>query len=67
MINFHLILNFIDSNSDNLLENFYSSIDSNITINTPNNENTRQNKSLDNDYEKLLQDRNKKFKSIERH
>ena len=58
---------FIDSNSDNLLENFYSSIDSNITINTPNNENTRQNKSLDNDYEKLLQDRNKEFKSIERH
>ena len=61
---------FIDSNSDNLLENFYSSINSNAAINTPNNDNnqnTRQNKSLDNDYEKLLQERNKEFKSIERH
>tara|TARA_Y100001958_G_C21091733_1_gene444613 strand:+ start:62 stop:565 length:504 start_codon:yes stop_codon:yes gene_type:complete len=58
---------FIDSKSDNLLENFYSSIDSTVSINTPNNENTRQNKSLDNDYEKLMQERNKEFKSIERH
>ena len=58
---------FIDSKSDNLLENFYSSIDSNVSINTPNTENTRQNKSLDNDYEKLMQERNKEFKSIERH
>ncbi len=58
---------FIDSKSDNLLENFYSSIDSTININTPNIENTRQNKSLDNDYEKLMQERNKEFKSIERH
>ena len=57
---------FIDSKSDNLLENFYSSIDSTININTPNIENTRQNKSLDNDYEKLMQERNKEFKSIER-
>ena len=58
---------FIDSKADNLLENFYSNIDSNISITTPNTENTRQNKSLDNDYEKLLQERNKEFKSIERH
>ena len=58
---------FIDSKSDNLLENFYSSIDSTVSINTPNTENTRQNKSLDNDYEKLMQERNKEFKSIERH
>jgi len=58
---------FIDSKSDNLLENFYSSINSTMTINTPNTENTRQNKSLDNDYEKLMQERNKEFKSIERH
>jgi hypothetical protein len=58
---------FIDSKSDNLLENFYSSIDSTININTPNTENTKQNKSLDNDYEKLMQERNKEFKSIERH
>ena len=61
---------FIDSNSDNLLENFYSSINSNVAINTPNNDNnqnTRQNKSLDNDYEKLMKDRNNEFKSIERH
>ena len=61
---------FIDSNSDNLLENFYSSINSNAAINTPNNDNnqnTRQNKSLDNDYEKLMKERNNEFKSIERH
>ncbi len=58
---------FIDSKSDNLLENFYSSIDSTVNINTPNTENTRQNKSLDTDYEKLMQERNKEFKSIERH
>ena len=58
---------FIDSKSDNLLENFYSSIDSNIVINTPNNADTRQNKSLDTDYEKLMQERNNEFKSIERH
>ena len=58
---------FIDSKSDNLLENFYSSIDSNIVINTPNNADTRQNKSLDTDYEKLIQERNNEFKSIERH
>lgn len=57
---------FIDSKSDNLLENFYSSIDSTMSINTPNTENTRQNKSLDNDYERLMQERNKEFKSIER-
>lgn len=57
---------FIDSKSDNLLENFYSSIDSTTSINTPNTENTRQNKSLDNDYERLMQERNKEFKSIER-
>ena len=58
---------FIDSKSDNLLENFYSSIDSTMSINTPNTENTRQNKSLDTDYEKLMQERNKEFKSVERH
>ena len=58
---------FIDSKSDNLLENFYSSIDSNIVINTPNNADTRQNKSLDTDYERLIQERNNEFKSIERH
>lgn len=58
---------FIDSKSDNLLENFYSSIESNISINTPNIENTKQDKTIDNDYEKLMQERNKEFKSIERH
>ena len=71
--NFSSNFSFIDSSSDNLLENFYSSINSNVTINTPNNDNnqnnqnTRQNKSLDNDYEKLMKERNNEFKSIERH
>lgn len=58
---------FIDNSSDNLLETFYSSINSNTLINTPNNENTRQNKTLDSDYEKLIKSRNEEFKSIERH
>ena len=35
---------FIDSKSDNLLENFYSSIDNNTVIDTPSTENTKQNK-----------------------
>tara|TARA_B100001564_G_scaffold210949_1_gene177513 strand:+ start:780 stop:1298 length:519 start_codon:yes stop_codon:yes gene_type:complete len=68
--NFSSHFSFIDSGSDNLLENFYSSINSNTTINTPNidnNQNTRQNKSLDNDYERLMKERNNEFKSIERH
>ena len=68
--NFSSNFSFIDSSSDNLLENFYSSINSNTTINTPNidnNQNTRQNKSLDNDYERLIKERNNEFKSIERH
>ena len=58
---------FIDSKSDNLLENFYSSIDNNTVIDTPSTENTKQNKTLDNDFEKLMQERNNEFKSIDRH
>jgi hypothetical protein len=58
---------FIDSTSDNLLETFYSNINSNDVISTPNTENTRANKSLDSDYEKLMKARNDEFKSIERH
>jgi len=58
---------FIDSKSDNLLENFYSSIDNNTVIDTPSTENTKQNKTLDNDFEKLIQERNNEFKSIDRH
>ena len=57
---------FIDSKSDNLLENFYSSIDNNTVIDTPSTENTKQNKNLDNDFEKLIQERNNEFKSIDR-
>tara|TARA_B110001452_G_scaffold15488_4_gene12581 strand:+ start:8494 stop:8997 length:504 start_codon:yes stop_codon:yes gene_type:complete len=57
---------FIDSKSDNLLENFYSSIDNNTVIETPSTENTKQNKTLDNDFEKLMQERNNEFKSIDR-
>ena len=57
---------FIDSKSDNLLESFYSNINSDCTINTPNNENTRLNKTLDSDYEKLIKSRNDEFKSIDR-
>ena len=58
---------FIDSSSDNLLETFYSNIDSNDIINTPQTSDTRQNKTLDTDYEKLMKERNAEFKSIERH
>tara|TARA_Y100001958_G_C21149625_1_gene486120 strand:- start:348 stop:845 length:498 start_codon:yes stop_codon:yes gene_type:complete len=58
---------FIDSSSDNLLETFYSNIDSNDIINTPQTTDTRQNKTLDTDYEKLMKERNAEFKSIERH
>ena len=58
---------FIDSTGDNLLETFYSNIDSNDIINTPQTSDTRQNKTLDTDYEKLMKERNAEFKSIERH
>tara|TARA_B000000437_G_C11633343_1_gene300455 strand:- start:241 stop:738 length:498 start_codon:yes stop_codon:yes gene_type:complete len=57
---------FIDSKSDNLLESFYSNINSDCAINTPNTENTRLNKTLDSDYEKLMKSRNEEFKSIDR-
>ena len=60
---------FIDSSADNLLENFYSTIESNNLINTPQTggSNTRDNKSLDTDYEALMKRRNEDFKPIERH
>lgn len=60
---------FIDSSADNLLENFYSNIESNNLINTPQTggSNTRDNKSLDTDYEALMKRRSEDFKPIERH
>ena len=64
---------FLDGNNSNILENNYSSLldDSNIS-NTQNNSDININttsekkKTLDNDYEKLLSQRNNEFKSIER-
>lgn len=67
--NFSSTYSFIDSSSDNLLETFYSNVngDTNTNIVTPNSEDTRQNKTLDNDYERLMKERQEEFKSIERH
>ena len=67
--NFSSTYSFIDSSSDNLLETFYSNVneDTNTNIVTPNSKETRQNKTLDNDYERLMKERNEEFKSIERH
>lgn len=59
---------FIDSSTDNLLENFYSNIESNNLINTPQTGgSTREGKSLDTDYETLMKRRSEDFKPIERH
>lgn len=65
--NFSSTYSFIDSSSDNLLETFYSNVNIETPIATPASSNTRQNKTLDQDYEKLMKDRNQEFKSIERH
>lgn len=59
---------FIDASADNLLENFYSNIESNNLINTPQTGgSTRDGKSLDTDYEALMKRRTEDFKPIERH
>lgn len=65
--NFSSTYSFIDSSSDNLLETFYSNVNSNDTpIQTPNSKDTRQNKTLDNDYERLMKERSQEFKAPER-
>lgn len=67
--NFSSTFSFIDSSSDNLLETFYSNVNSNPTINTVNTVNggsTRENKTLDNDYERLMKERSQEFKSPDR-
>jgi hypothetical protein len=64
--NFSSTYSFIDNSSDNLLETFYSNVNSENLISTPNNENTRENKTLDTDYERLMKERNQEFKSPER-
>jgi len=64
--NFSSKYSFIDTSSDNLLETFYSNVNSNPTINTVNNESTRNNKTLDNDYESLMKERNQEFKVPDR-
>lgn len=65
--NFSSTFSFIDSSSDNLLETFYSDVNSNPTINTVNNnKSTRDNKTLDNDYEELMKARSQEFKAPER-
>tara|TARA_Y100000816_G_C26107164_1_gene588715 strand:- start:3212 stop:3718 length:507 start_codon:yes stop_codon:yes gene_type:complete len=65
--NFSSTYSFIDSSSDNLLETFYSNVNVETQITTPASSDTRQNKTLDQDYEKLMKDRNLEFKAIERH
>lgn len=67
--NFSSTFSFIDSSSDNLLETFYSNVNSNPTINTVNTVNggsTRENKTLDNDYERLMKERSQEFKAPDR-
>ena len=65
--NFSSTYSFVDDSSDNLLETFYSNIDTSDTpIQTPNTEDTRQNKTLDNDYERLMKERSQEFKAPER-
>lgn len=64
--NFSSTFSFIDSSSDNLLETFYSNVNSNPTINTVNGGTTRENKTLDNDYETLMKERSQEFKSPDR-
>jgi len=64
--NFSSKFSFIDSSSDNLLETFYSNINSNPTINTVNGGTTRENKTLDNDYERLMKERSQEFKAPDR-
>ena len=65
--NFSSTYSFIDTSSDNLLETFYSNVNIETPIATPASSDTRQNKTLDQDYERLMKDRNQEFKSIERH
>ena len=65
--NFSSTYSFIDSSSDNLLETFYSNVNEETPIATPASSDTRQNKTLDQDYERLMKDRNQEFKAIERH
>ena len=64
--NFSSTYSFIDSSSDNLLETFYSNVNSNPTINTTGGGSTRDNKTLDNDYEKLMKERSQEFKVPDR-
>jgi hypothetical protein len=65
--NFSSTYSFIDSSSDNLLETFYSDVNVNPTIKTTGGESTRNNKTLDNDYERLMKERSQEFKAQERH
>tara|TARA_B100000674_G_scaffold396476_1_gene341233 strand:+ start:43 stop:558 length:516 start_codon:yes stop_codon:yes gene_type:complete len=65
--NFSSTYSFIDSSSDNLLETFYSDVNVNPTIKTTGGESTRDNKTLDNDYERLMKERSQEFKAPERH
>jgi hypothetical protein len=64
--NFSSTYSFIDSSSDNLLETFYSDVNINPTIKTTGGDSTRENKTLDNDYERLMKERSKEFKASER-
>ena len=63
--NFSSTYSFIDSSSDNLLETFYSNINSNQTIKTV-TDSEQNNKTLDTDYEKIMKERNQEFKIPER-
>jgi len=63
--NFSSTYSFIDSSSDNLLETFYSNINSNQTIKTV-TDSEQNNKTLDTDYEKIMKERSQEFKIPER-
>ena len=64
---------FIEDGGDNLLETYYSNINNDCSIYTPEQTQTgghtknSSGSSLDNDYEQLMNERNKDFKPIERH
>lgn len=63
---------FIEDNADNLIETYYSNINNDCGIYTPEQTQTgghsknNNGSTLDNDYERLMNERNKDFKSIER-